>query len=126
MNEPRWLPLEVVLAVHDELLRRFGGLSGVKDAGMLDSALGKPRNLFAYGEPSLFELATAYAAGIVRNHPFNDGNKRTGFMAAYTFLEANGCAFVAEEADVIVMTRALAAGEVDEAGYARWLADSCR
>jgi death-on-curing protein len=126
MNEPAWVSREVVLAIQAALLERFGGLCGLRDEGLLESALHRPRQLFAYGEPTLFELAAAYAAGIVRNHPFLDGNKRAGFMAAYVFLEANGMTIAASEETVVLRTLGLAAGEVDEAAYAAWLAESCR
>jgi len=123
--EPTWIPREVVLAMHGELLARFGGLAGVRDDGLLESALGRPIQQFVYGEPTLFDLAATYAAGIVKNHPFIDGNKRTRFMTAYTFLGANGLRFTAPEEEVVVQTRALAAGEIGEAEYAQWLSDSC-
>ncbi|MEI6494157.1 MAG: type II toxin-antitoxin system death-on-curing family toxin, partial [Verrucomicrobiota bacterium] len=90
MSEPFWLTREVVLAIQGELLARFGGLEGIRDEGLLDSALNRPLHLFHYGDPPLFELAAAYAEGIVKNRPFLDGNKRAGFMAAYTFLGVNG------------------------------------
>ena len=125
MREPRWVAMDVVLAVHAALLCRFGGSAGVRDEGLLASALHRPLQSRAYGGPTLFDLAAAYAAGIVRNHPFVDGNKRTGFMVAYIFLEANGLCFAAPEEEVAVQTLALAAGELDEAGYAAWLATSC-
>jgi death-on-curing protein len=91
---------------------------------MLESALGRPENLFHYGTPTLPEMAAAYAFGIVRNHPFNDGNKRTGFLVAATFLEVNGLNFFATEESVVVSTLALAAQEWDEAAYARWLSEN--
>ena len=121
MKEPVWLSREVVLAIQEELLGRFGGLPGVRDEGLLDSALHRPRQLFAYGEPDLFALAAAVAEGIVRNHPFLDGNKRAGFMAAALFLEVNGWSFQASEEDVVVRTLALAAGAIGGAEYAHWL-----
>ena len=121
MKEPVWLTREVVLAIQEELLGRFGGLPGVRDEGLLDSAVNRPRQLFAYGEPDLFALAAAVAEGIVRNHPFLDGNKRAGFMAAALFLEVNGWSFQAAEEDVVVRTLALAAGAIGGAEYARWL-----
>jgi len=111
----------VLFAIHEELLARYGGLSGLRDEGLLESALNRPRHLFAYGAPSVFELAAAYAAGIVKDHPFIDGNKRVGFMAAYVFLGLNGCDFDAPEVEVVVQTRALAAGEISEGDYATWL-----
>ncbi len=121
MKEPVWLTREVVLAIQEELLGRFGGLPGVRDAALLDSAVNRPRQLFAYGEPDGFALAAAVADGIVRNHPFLDGNKRAGFMAAYVFLGANGHEIEAAEEDVVVRTLALAAGAIGAAEYARWL-----
>lgn len=125
MKEPVWLSREVVLAIQEELLGRFGGLPGVRDEGLLDSAVNRPRQLFAYGEPDLFALAAAVAEGIVRNHPFLDGNKRAGFMAAYVFLSANGHEIDASEEDVVVRTLALAAGAIGAAEYARWLRGGC-
>lgn len=108
------------------MLERFGGLEGIRDDGLLESALNRPRHLFAYGEPSLFELAAAYASGIVKNHPFLDGNKRSGFMAAALFLETNGLRFAAPEEEVVERTLALAAGAIGEEGYREWLERSCR
>lgn len=121
-REPRWLLPEVVLAVHERLLAEFGGSAGVRDLGLLKSALARPKNLFAYKSATVCELAASYAFGIVKTHPFVDGNKRTGFTAAVLFLERNGRRFVAMEADAIVHTLGLAAGELDEADYAEWLA----
>lgn len=125
MREPVWIPLEVVLATQGKLLSRFGGLNGFRDAGLLDSALNRPIQLFAYGSPTLFDLATAYAGGLVRNHPFLDGNKRIGFMTAYIFLGANGLRFEAPEEEVVERTLALAASAIDEAEYAAWVKRSC-
>jgi death on curing protein len=125
MKEPHWVRREIILATHEELLKRFGGLDGVRDEGLLDSALNRPQHLFAYEKPALYELATAYAAGIVKNHPFLDGNKRTGFMAAYIFLGANGRFLEAPEIEVVERTLALAAGAITEADYTTWLEKSC-
>ena len=121
MNEPVWIDVADVLSFHEVMLGRFGGLPGVRDAALLDSAVNRPRQLFAYGEPDGFALAAAVADGIVRNHPFLDGNKRAGFMAAYVFLGANGHEIEAAEEDVVVRTLALAAGAIGAAEYARWL-----
>ena len=121
MNEPVWIDVADVLSFHEVMLARFGGLPGVRDAALLDSAVNRPRQLFAYGEPDLFALAAAVAEGIVRNHPFLDGNKRAGFMAAALFLEVNGWSFQAAEEDVVVRTLALAAGAIGAAEDARWL-----
>jgi death-on-curing protein len=121
MKEPVWVRRDVVLAFHDRLLAEHGGTAGVRDEGLLDSALGKPQNLFAYGKPSLFEMAASYGFGLVKNHPFLDGNKRIGFATAILFLELNGYRFGASEVDVVLRTLALAAGEMSEAAYAEWL-----
>lgn len=117
---------ETVLALQERLLAEFGGLSGLRDEGMLDSALARPQQLMAYGQPSIFELAAAYAFGLVRNHPFLDGNKRIGFTTAVVFLELNGHRFSAMEADATIKTMALAARDLDEAGYAKWLKENSR
>ena len=121
MKEPVWLRKDVLLAVHERLLAEHGGSSGIRDEGLLESALGRPQNLFAYGKPTLFDLASAYAYGVIKNHPFVDGNKRTGFMAAYLFLGRNGYEFAAAEGDVVIKTLAVASGEIDEQHYAMWL-----
>lgn len=121
MKEPEWVLREVVFAAHEQSLAQFGGSAGVRDEGLLDSALGKPLNLFAYGKPGLFELAASYAFGIVKNHPFIDGNKRTGFIVAVVFLELNGYEFQAGEVDATLQTLALAAGDISEAVFAGWL-----
>ena len=126
MNTPIWLLREAVLATHERLLSEFGGASGIRDAGLLDSALARPENLLAYGKPTIHELAAAYAFGIVKNHPFIDGNKRTGFTAAVMFLERNGQIFTASEVDATIQTLALAAGELVEPGYASWLKANCK
>lgn len=125
MSEPIWIDGADCHAFHGEMLERFGGLEGVRDGGLLDSALNRPRHLFAYGKPSLFELAAAHATAIVKNHPFSDGNKRTGFLAAALFLEINGHSFTAPEEEVVERTLALAAGAIGEAEYAIWLEKSC-
>ncbi|MFM8364869.1 MAG: type II toxin-antitoxin system death-on-curing family toxin [Verrucomicrobiota bacterium] len=121
MNEPNWVNREECLAMHEKLLDRFGGLRGVRDEGLLDSALNKPHHQFHYGSPSIFELAAAYALGIVKNHPFLDGNKRAGFVTAALFIETNGYRFQAPEEEAVLETLALAAGESSEAAYAAWL-----
>ena len=121
MKQPLWVLREVVFAAHEQSLARFGGAAGLRDEAMLDSALGRPPNLFAYGEPSLFDLAASYGYGIVKNHPFVDGNERTGCIVAVVFLELNGQAFRASEVDAALKTLALAAGEVSETSYSEWL-----
>jgi death-on-curing protein len=126
MKEPVWLDRTDCLAIHEMMLSQHGGLAEVHDEGLLESAIAKPKNRFAYGSPSLPEMAASYAAGIILNHPFLDGNKRTGFMVAATFLELNGLFFTASEESVVEKTLALAAGSLKEAGYASWLKQNCR
>ena len=126
MKKPVWVLRETVLALHEQLLAEFGGSPGLRDEGLLDSALGKPQNLLAYGRPTLFELAASYGFGLVKNHPFIDGNKRAGFTVAVAFLELNGCRFQAGEADAALRTLGLAAGELSEVEYAAWLKANCR
>jgi len=121
MNEPVWVTEEDCLSFHDKLLARFGGASGVRDKGLLLSALARPQHVFAYETPSLFDLAAAYAHGIVKNHPFIDGNKRSGFLAATLFLEANGIRFNGDERDAVIQTLALAAGESTLQDFSAWL-----
>jgi len=117
----RWLLDGVVLALHDEQIAEHGGSPGIRDAGLLSSALARPQNQAVYGDPSVFDLAAAYAYGIVRNHPFIDGNKRTGFLAAYVFLYLNGWELMAPEAEAVAAVLALAAGEMQETGFSEWV-----
>lgn len=126
MKEPYWLTTDECLALHDLLLAEYGGAAGIRDLGLLDSSLARANQLFAYGKPTMAELAAAYAAGIVKNHPFVDGNKRTGFIMGVGFLERNGFEFFASEADAVIQTLALAAGAMGENEYASWLAANSR
>lgn len=122
MNEPRWLELETILVLHGESLEEHGGMEGIRDGGLLESALARPRNLFHYERvPSLTRLAAAYAHGIVRNHPFNDGNKRAGFIAAVLFLRINEVPFGATQVEATQTVLRLAAGEMTETEFAEWL-----
>jgi death-on-curing protein len=121
VKEPHWLTRSECLLLHDMMLDQYGGCSGIRDAGLLESALARPQQLHHYGKPTMPEMAAAYTAGIVKNHPFLDGNKRTGFMMGAGFLERNGYEFLASEAEVVIRTLALAAGEMTEAAYADWL-----
>ena len=121
MKQLQWLQRETILALQERLLAEFGGASGIRDENLFESALARPLNRFAYGKPTIFQLAAAYAFGLVRNHPFTDGNKRIGFTSAVLFLELNGYRFVASEADATVQTLALAAGDLNEEKYANWL-----
>jgi len=126
VKKPLWIDREDTLAIHDMMLAQHGGLAGVRDFGLLESSLVRPRQLFAHGKPTLHDLATAYAHGIVQNHPFLDGNKRTGFLVAATFLEVNGIEFTALEADVVVATLALADKKMSEGEYSSWLRANSR
>jgi death on curing protein len=121
VNEPEWVTMPIVLAIHDEQLAIHGGSAGLRDAALLESALGRPRNKWAYENAELPELAAAYGYGIARNHPFVDGNKRTALLAIYTFLGVNGVDFIVPEADAAAMILSLAAGEVSEESLARWI-----
>jgi death-on-curing protein len=118
---PVWLGEAVVLAMHGRLLAEHGGAPGLRDAALLDSALTRPQQLLAYGDPDIYDLAAAYASGIVNNHPFVDGNKRTGFMATYVFLASNGLRVIAAEVDTVRSVTLLADGEIDESTFAAWL-----
>lgn len=124
MTEPLWLPLEAVRDIHSEQLALFGGPDGIRDEGLLESALARPINRFSYGETDLAALAAAYAFGIARNHPFIDGNKRVAFLAMMIFLRLNGIAFTPSQADAAAAILALAAGEVEEEGLTRWIRDN--
>ena len=126
MKEPVWLDRMDCLAIHEMILAQHGGLAGVRDEGMLESAPAKPKNLFACKSTTLPEMAAGYAAGIILNHPFFDGNKRAGFMVAATFLELNGLHFVAAEESAVKKTLALASGKLKEKAYATWLKENCR
>ena len=123
MKEPVWLDERDALVLHDRLLALHGGASGVRDAGLLASALARPQQYFSYnGEPGIIHMAALYTAGIVSNHPFVDGNKRTGFVMGILFLELNGYAFTASEEAAAQAVIALASGVMDETGYAAFLA----
>jgi len=121
MKEPRWLTVTAIHSMHEELIAEHGGSSGVRDQGLLKSALARPQNLRAYGKPSLSDMAASYAFGSARNHPFVDGDKRTALMAAFVFLGLNGQRLVAPEAEAVVMMQELASGACGETEFAAWL-----
>ncbi len=121
MTEPRWIDKRALLLLHDEDLAEHGGLPGLRDEGLLDSALARPLNLLAYGEPSMAALAAAYAFGIARNHPFNDGNKRAAFLSAGLFLGINEISFEPDKVEAVQVFLALAAGEIAEEELAAWI-----
>lgn len=118
--EPRFLRENEVLEIHKEQIEAFGGDSGIRDVGMLQSALSRPISKWQYESASIFQLAAAYAFGIAKNHPFVDGNKRTAFMSAYVFLGLNGWDFEVSEAEVAIAIDALAAGKIDEVALVEW------
>jgi death on curing protein len=122
VNEPIWVDERDALAVHDRLLALHGGAAGLRDEALLKSALARARQLFAYAEaPDLIDMATAYTSGIIRNHPFMDGNKRTGFVAGILLLELNGYSFTASEEEAAQAVLGLDAESLDEAGYNAFL-----
>lgn len=123
MSEWVWLNRAVIIAIHEVQLAEHGGGTGVRDAGLLDSALGKPQQLINYGEPppDAAALAASYGYGISRNHPFIDGNKRTGYVAAELFLRLNGWRLNADDASCVVTMLAVAAGDITEEAFAAWL-----
>ena len=123
MTEPRWLDLNIVLDFHTEQLALFGGPDGIRDLGLLESALARPHNKFAYGEADLAALAAAYGFGIARNHPFVDGNKRTALASLIVFLNLNKLDLDTPQEAATAIMLALAAGEIGEDVLARWLAD---
>jgi death-on-curing protein len=124
MNEPKWLTSEVIVAIHEAQLIEHGGSSGLRDLGMLESALQRPCNKWAYEKAGSASLAAAYGYALAKNHPFIDGNKRMALMAIYTFLGLNEVDFDVPEADFAAIILALAAGEVSEESLGRWIRDN--
>lgn len=121
MTQPIWLPRAIVEEIHNEQLQRHGGSPGIRDVGLLESALARPQNAWSYDEADISELAALYAEGIARNHPFIDGNKRTAFMACYVFLRANGQHLRAENREAVEKMRGLASGDLPRDRFAAWL-----
>jgi death-on-curing protein len=121
----RWFSRELVILAHDEQLVEHGGAAGLRDAGLLDSALARPQQLAAYGDPDVFDLAAAYAFGIARNHPFVDGNKRTAFLLAEGFVRIHGQRLRATDEQALVAMLSLAAGDIDQDRFAAWLRQHC-
>lgn len=121
MTEFVWIKEQVVLAIHETQLAEHGGASGVRDTGLLASALARPNNLAAYGDPTVVECAAAYGFGISRNHPFIDGNKRTAFVCMELFLALNGLRLVASDIECVQTMLAVAAGELNETALSAWL-----
>ena len=116
-----WIERSVVIAVHNQQLAEHGGAAGIRDPGLLESALARAPNLAAYGDPDVAALAAAYGFGIIRDHPFVDGNKRAALIATELFLALNGLELVVGDVECVVTILALAAGDLDEAEFAGWL-----
>lgn len=125
MSEPNWLLPEIVVSVHQMLIAEHGGISGIRDPSLLESALARPKQNFSYSEnSSIFELAASYSYGVAKNHPFVDGNKRVALTAGAIFLELNGYELNASEPETVVVFEQLAAGKMTEAELAKWYSDS--
>ena len=125
MTEPLWFDKVEILAIHREQLAEHGGLDGLRDEGLLESALMPPQNAFYYEEADLYKMATAYAYGIVKNPPFIDGNKRTAYVACFAFLRLHSLGFKNNHAEKLTMMLGLAAGEISEDDFAAWLRRNC-
>jgi death-on-curing protein len=123
MNGPKWLTTAMLVSIHAEQLRRYGGPAGIRDVGMLESARSRAENKWHYEACDLPQLAAAYAFGIAKNHPFIDGNKRAAFLASLVFLDINGIDLFVPEPEAVVAVMNLAAGEMDEDGFAQWIRD---
>ena len=119
----QWLRQDVVVAIHDEQIAEHGGHPGIRDAGLLSSALARPKNKMVYQTPSVFDIAAAYASSIILNRSFADGNKRTGFLVAYIFLDLNGWNLTAPEAEAVDAVLAMALKDMDEVNFSNWLKD---
>jgi death on curing protein len=117
----RWIDKRLLLILHDESLAEHGGASGVRDEGLLESALARPLNLLAYGDPDAADLAASYGVGLAKNHAFVDGNKRAAFLSVGLFLAMNGFRLTAAQADATLTVLAVASSEMDESEFARWI-----
>ena len=126
MDDPVWIIRAIVLALHEEQLAEHGGPSGIRDEGLLDSALERPKNQLSYGDPDIYDLAAAYAYGIAKNHPFVDGNKRSSFVVSEAFLNLNGYDLIAADEAALLIWLALADGKITEAELAQWLRKNSR
>lgn len=121
MTQPRWVPLAAVVVIHDRQIARHGGGAGLRDRALLETTWGRPMNLLAHGDPSIADLAAAYAFGLAKAHAFVNGNKRTALVTALTFLRLNGFGFRPDTLEGLRMVEGLASGEVSEAAFAKWL-----
>ena len=121
MKEPTWVGERIVLAIHEDQLAQHGGSLGIRDKNLLGASLARPKHLFTYGDPSIFDLAAAYGYGLANNHPFIDGNKRTAFMVMYTFLGLNDYWLEVEEMEVVVKMEGLTMNRENQESIALWL-----
>jgi death-on-curing protein len=121
VNEPLWISEEIVRVIHQDQIQQHGGSLGVRDENLLAASLARPRHLFVYGEPNLFDLAAAYGYALAKNHPFIDGNKRTAFMVMYVFLGLNRYLIEVPEMEVVQMMERLATDEETQESLAQWL-----
>jgi death-on-curing protein len=126
MQKWRWIDKQLLITLHDESLLLHGGASGIRDEGLLDSALNRAVNLALYSEPDFAELAAAYAVGLAKNHAFVDGNKRVAFLAVGLFLGVNGYKLTANQIDATQTMLAVASGEMQEVGFAQWVRENSR
>ncbi|NES78646.1 MULTISPECIES: type II toxin-antitoxin system death-on-curing family toxin [unclassified Okeania] len=122
MKEPIWIDEIIAKAIHADQIIQHGGSPGIRDENLLSASLARPRHLFTYGQPNLFELAAAYGYSLEKNHPFIDGNKRTAFMVMYTFLGLNNYLLEVPESEVVKMMEQLASGEENQESLGKWLA----
>ncbi len=126
MKEPIWVAEKIVLAIHEDQLVQNGGSSGIRDENLLGASLARPRHLFTYGEPTIFDLAAAYSYGLANNHPFVDGNKRTAFMVMYTFLGLNGYWLEVDEMEVVIKMEGLTMNKETQESISLWLKENSR
>ena len=124
MKEPIWVAERIVLAIHEDQLAQHGGSLGIRDKNLLGASLARPKHLFAYGDPSIFDLAAAYGYGLANNHPFIDGNKRTAFMVMYTFLGLNDYWLEVEEMEVVVKMEGLTMNRETQESISLWLKEN--
>lgn len=121
MKEPIWVAERIVLAIHEDQLAQHGGSSGIRDKNLLGASLARPKHLFTYGDPNIFDLAAAYGYGLANNHPFVDGNKRTAFMVMYTFLGLNNYWLEVKEMEVVVKMEGLTMNRETQESISLWL-----
>lgn len=124
MSEPFWISEEIAKTIHADQIAQHGGSPGIRDENLISASLARPRHLFAYGEPTLFDLAAAYGYGLAKNHPFIDGNKRTAFVVMATFLEVNGYSLEVPEMEVVAIMERLATDAETQDSLAKWLEEN--